>query len=364
MKKHLLLFCLLLACGMLHAQDMSVLTSPVINPNGTITFRIKAPAAQRVEVRGQFMSGTAPLIKGTDGIWSVTLPSPTADIYPYNLVIDGVEVADPGNPHIFPNETFKASLLEIPDPNALYTVNPVPHGKVQYGIYQSHVLNQYRNVLVYTPAEYDQNPTKKYPVFYLISGTTDTEETWFKVGRANTILDNLIARQQAEPMIIVMPYGYMNTGVTPGPSTMAAAEKYVTFAQELTECVMPFVEQNYRTINDRDHRAIAGFSRGGGQAMFTALQHADKFAWLASYSAYLTPECMDKYFPNLAKDANSFQMLWLGVGTSDFLYQGVIDNLNYFKTKGVQHQQVIREGSHTWMHARFCLAETLKKMFR
>ena len=192
----------------------------------------------------------------------------------------------------------------MPDPDALYTINPVPHGKVHYCTYRSHVLQQYRTVVIYTPAEYDLSAGKKYPVFYLVSGTTDSEESWYKTGRANTILDNLIARGQAEPMIVVMPYGYMNGG-TPRPHTMEAGEMYNTFARELTECVIPYVEQNFRTINDRDHRAIAGFSRGGGQSMFTALKHSDRIGW--------------------------------------------IDD---------------REGAHTWMHARYCLAETYKKLFK
>ncbi len=362
MRTLLMWLCGIICCTTMKAQ-YNVLTSPVINQDGSVTFRIHAPKAKEVGVRGQFKSGTTPLTKDSTGTWSVTISSIKPDIYPYNFVIDGVSVADPGNTMLFPNESFKSSLLELPNPKALYTVNDVPHGKVHYCTYRSTVLNQYRNVLVYTPAEYDKNPNKKYPVFYLISGTTDTEETWYKVGRANTILDNLIAQGQAEPMIVVMPYGYMNNG-TPRPSTPQAADMYSVFAKELTECVMPYVESNYRTINDREHRAIAGFSRGGGQSMFTALSHHDKFAWLGSYSAYLTPQVMDAYFPDLKKRTDTFKMIWFCVGTSDFLYQDVVRNHKYFDKKTIRYEQVTRSGSHTWMHARYCLAETYKKLFR
>ncbi len=351
-----------LLCASTSAQ-FNVLTSPVINNDSTVTFRINAPNAKHVEVKGQFKSGSTPLVKEEKGIWSATVKIKRADIYPYNFIVDGVPVADPGNKLVFPNESFKSSLLEIPNANALYTVNKVPHGKVHYCTYFSRVLNEHRNVLVYTPAEYDLSPQKQYPVFYLISGTTDTEETWFKAGRANTILDNLIARSQAEPMIVVMPYGYMNNG-TPRPSTMKAGEMYDTFAREMTECIMPYVEKNYRTINDRDYRAIGGFSRGGGQSMFTALKHPDRFGWLGSFSAYLTPEVMEKYIPNLKEKANSLNMLWFCVGTGDFLYKDVVHNMEYFDKMGIEYEHITRKGGHTWMHARYCLAETYKKLFR
>jgi len=155
----------------------------------------------------------------------------------------------------------------------------------------------------------------------------------------------------------------MNGG-TPRPHTMEAGEMYNTFARELTECVIPYVEQNFRTINDRDHRAIAGFSRGGGQSMFTALKHSDRIGWMGSYSAYLTPQVMDKYFPNLKEKANSLNMLWFCVGKDDILYKEVISNTKYFNEKGIHYEIDDREGAHTWMHARYCLAETYKKLFK
>ena len=354
--------CSFLCCFTLNAQ-YNVLTSPSINKDGSVTFKLDMPNAQRVVLKGQFQKDSLLMSKNAEGIWSVTVNSIKPDIYPYIFVVDGISIADPGNMLIFPNESFKASLLEMPNPEALYTVNQVPHGKVHYCTYKSFILNQYRNVVIYTPAEYDYSPNKQYPVFYLVSGTTDTEETWFKVGRANTILDNLIARGQAKPMIVVMPYGYMNNG-TPPPSSTQAADMYNTFNSELTLCLMPFIEKNFRTITDRDHRAIAGFSRGGGQSMFAALKNPDKFGWLGSFSAYLTPEVMEKNFPNLKEAANSLNMLWFGVGTSDFLYKDVVRNQQYFDEKGIRYEQVAHEGSHTWMHARFCLAETAKKLFK
>ena len=334
----------------------------VFHPGGRITFNYEAPNARKVELSGQFLEKNIPMVRNSRGIWSATVKPAEADIYPYNFVVDGVAVQAQNNMDIFPNENFKASLLEIPDPDALYTVNDVPHGKVQYCTYKSDVMGEYRQMLVYTPADYEKG-NKKYPVFYLVSGTTDTEETWFKVGKVNVILDNLIAQGKAVPMIVVMPYGNV-FGSTPSPTTLAAAKMYQKFEEELTECVMPFVEKNFRTKNTRENRAIGGFSRGGGQSLFTVYSNFDKFSWLASYSAYLTPEVMDIYFPDLQNDIKSLDLMWFGVGTSDFLYQNVLDHQNYFDQKGISYEKMFTDGGHTWMNARTYLAETLQKFFK
>ena len=334
----------------------------IFHPGGRITFNHEAPNARKVELSGQFLEKNIPMVRNSRGIWSATVKPAEADIYPYNFVVDGVAVQAQNNMDIFPNENFKASLLEIPDPDALYTVNDVPHGKVQYCTYKSDVMGEYRQMLVYTPADYEKG-NKKYPVFYLVSGTTDTEETWFKVGKVNVILDNLIAQGKAVPMIVVMPYGNV-FGSTPSPTTLAAAKMYQKFEEELTECVMPFVEKNFRTKNTRENRAIGGFSRGGGQSLFTVYSNFDKFSWLASYSAYLTPEVMDIYFPDLQNDIKSLDLMWFGVGTSDFLYQNVLDHQNYFDQKGISYEKMFTDGGHTWMNARTYLAETLQKFFK
>lgn len=329
------------------------------------TFNVNAPDAKEVLFSSQFTEGNLPMVKNSRGIWSITVQPPVEDIYPYNFIIDGVQVSDPLNTDLFPNENFKASLVEFPDPTKPYTMKKdVPHGRMQYCSVWSDVLNMWRPLVVYTPAGYDST-TDRYPVFYLVSGTTDTEETWFKVGKTNVILDNLIAEGKAEKMIVVMPYGYMMKG-TPMPTSLAAAEMYSEFAAELTQTVMPYVEKEFRTVNDRDHRAIAGFSRGGGQSLFTALSNLDKFAYLCSYSAYLTPEMMDKYFPDLtAEKLNSeLKLYWYGVGTSDFLYANVLDNQKYLDAKGVKYEKIYTEGGHTWMNARTYLATTLQKLFK
>ncbi len=358
----------------------NAVASPLVSMAGAVTFNLQAPNAKEVLLSSQFLKEPVPMVKGRNGLWTLTVTPEKRDIYPYNFIVDGVSISDPLNKDLFPNENFKASLVEIPAGFAFrrpgapapqaqqgvpYGVRDVPHGKMQYCQYRSSVLNAWRPLVVYTPAGYETSG-KNYPVFYLISGTTDTEETWFKVGKLNTILDNLIADGKAEPMIVVMPYG--NMGSTPQPTSMAATKVYDVFARELTECVMPYVEQSFRTVNDRDHRAIAGFSRGGGQSLFTALSHPDKFAWLASYSAYLTPEMMDNCFPQYGENPalinDQFKLVWYGVGSEDFLYKQVVENREYLDKKGIKHEDMNTDGGHTWMNARAYLNETLQKFFK
>ena len=358
----------------------TAVASPLVSMAGAVTFNLQAPNAKEVLLSSQFLKEPVPMVKGRNGLWTLTVTPEKRDIYPYNFIVDGVSISDPLNKDIFPNENFKASLVEIPAGFAFrrpgapapqaqqgvpYGVRDVPHGKMQYCQYRSSVLNAWRPLVVYTPAGYETSG-KRYPVFYLISGTTDTEETWYKVGKLNTILDNLIADGKAEPMIVVMPYG--NMGSTPQPASMAATKMYEVFAKEMTECIMPYVEQSFRTVNDRDHRAIAGFSRGGGQSLFTALSHPDKFAWLASYSAYLTPEMMDTCFPQYGQNPalinDQFKLVWYGVGSDDFLYKQVVENREYLDKKGIKHEDMTTGGGHTWMNARTYLNETLQKFFK
>ena len=357
-------------------------SSPLVSMMGAVTFNLQAPDAKEVLLSSQFLKEPVPMKKGRNGLWTITVTPEKRDIYPYNFIVDGVSISDPLNKDIFPNETFKASLVEIPampplrfgpesnrqpqaEEGVPYGIRDVPHGKVTHCTYRSTVLNDWRPLVVYTPAGYEASD-KEYPVLYLISGTTDTEETWYKVGKLNTILDNLIAAGKAEPMVVVMPYG--NMGTTPMPTSMAATKMYATFAKELTECIMPYVQRNFRLVNDRDHRAIAGFSRGGGQALFTALSNPDKFAWLASYSAYLTPEMMDTCFPQYGANPSlinqGFKLLWYGVGTEDFLYEQVVKNRDYLDRKGIRHEDLTTGGGHTWMNARAYLNETLQKFFK
>jgi len=341
--------------------------SPVVNPDRTVTFRFRAPNARQVELNAQFLRANQPLTEDASGVWSVTVGPVEPNLYPYSFVVDGVPVADPSNVNLFPNERFKNSLVDVPsDPPALYAVRDVPHGEVTHCWYTSKSMGGTRPLVIYTPPGYREGATQ-YPAFYLISGTTDTEETWFRAGRANFILDNLIADKRAVPMVIVMPYGNTFTG-TPDPSSLQAAEMYKAFNDDLVGSIIPYVEAHYRVVPNRQKRAIAGFSRGGGQSLFAGFTNLDTFAWVCSYSAYLTAEVFDKYFPTLSAKPEAInqrlKLLWLGVGNEDFLYKQAVAFDELLTERRIEHKKLITGGGHTWMNARTYLTETVQLFFK
>ncbi|MBN2635239.1 MAG: hypothetical protein JXR61_03140 [Prolixibacteraceae bacterium] len=342
--------------------------SPRVNPDKTVTFSYNAPNAQTVILDAQFGS-QLPMTKGTNGIWSVTTEPVKPDIYPYNFIVDGTRVMDPANEDFFPNEFFKASLVDIPG-NAplIHSMQDVPHGTITYSNYKSNSMNgTYRPLVIYTPPGYEKNQDKKYPVLYLISGTTDTEETWFKVGKANLILDNLIFQQKAVPMIIVMPYG--NNGISvSGPSGPDVTQMYDAFEKDLMNDIIPFVEKNYRVIADRENRAVAGFSRGGGQSLWAGLSNTDKFAYICSYSAYLTKDDFESNFSSFYADPEAtnkkMKLFWLSVGNEDFLFQQAEEFMDLLKEKKINTKTLITSGGHTWMNCKLFLSESAPLLFK
>lgn len=353
--------------------------SPQINPDKTVTFRITAPNAQDVKLSLQSEKAPVQMVKDARGSWSVTVGPVKPDIYPYSYIIDGVQVMDAGNMYYFPNERFKGSLLEVSgDSSLIHSMRDVPHGTVTYELYQS-AEGTTGTVLVYTPPGYDNNPNQKYPVFYLISGTTDTEETWFKVGKANLILDNLIAEGKAKPMIIVMPYGNIEAriaeqkgGLKPAdPADRESAEAIArskTFERDLVDNLIPYVEKNYRVIANSENRAIGGFSRGGGQTLRTGFGNIDKFAWICCYSAYLSTTELERDFKQVVenpKETNKkLKLLWVSVGNEDRLYKPATEFIDYLKAKNITHKTLITTGGHTWMNTRVYLANTAPLLFK
>ncbi len=319
------------------------------------------------------------MTKDSSGIWSVTVGPVKPDIYPYNFIVDDVSVMDPANVNFFPNERFKASLVDVPGDTALiHALKDVPHGTVTYEYYPS-LENTTGSVVVYTPPGYDKNPKQQYPVFYLISGTTDTEETFFKVGRTNFILDNLIAAGKAKPMIVVMPYGNPAVRIAeqkgkprPGDPVPRDGEDAMNrakmFETDLLTNILPYVEKNYRTINNRTSRAIGGFSRGGGQTLRAAFGNMDKFAWICCYSAYLTNAEMEKNYQHVynspAKTNKELKLLWVSVGNEDFLYNQTVEFMDFLKAKKVNYKRLVTPGGHTWMNVKTYVAESAQLLFK
>lgn len=320
--------------------------STVCHTDGTVTFNYRNDNAKEVLVDVQF-AGRNPMTRDSvTGLWTVTLGPAAPDMYPYCFVVDGISIMDPGNPQFFPNEGFKNSLLEIPGGGTLpHDICDVPHGRIEYVHYYSKVVGGTNSAVVYLPPTYQTSIQKKYPVFYLISGTTDTEEVYYKVGRVNYILDNFIAAKKAKEMIVVMPYG--------NPSHF-----------DLISDLMPYIEQNYRTVNNRESRAIGGFSRGGNQALYNGLTNLNKFSYLCSYSSFTSTDIPDVY-DNAAETNKQIRLFWLGVGTDDFLYGNTRDYMQFLDDKGIRSVKELTTDKfgHTWMNAKYFLAKTLPLLF-
>ena len=333
--------------------------SPIVNPDNTVTFNLNAPNAKSVVISAQFAPKTE-MTKNEHGIWTITLGPVAPDIYPYCFEVDGVAVMDPQNPDWFPNEGFKNSMVDV-RAGKDHDVKSVPHGKVDYVNYWSETMGLHGNAIIYTPPTYDKNPDKKYPVFYLISGTTDTEEVYFKVGKMNLILDNLIAEGKAKEMIIVLPYGNPSKYFPAGTNTFRMGDM---FSKDLLNDLMPYVEANYRTINDRENRAIGGFSRGGNQGLAFGLTNIDKFSYFCSYSSF-TSMTLPKVYDNAKKTNKMINLFWLGVGTDDFLYGNAKEYAEFLDSRGIKNVQEYTTGmfGHTWMNARYFLSQTFPLLF-
>ena len=335
--------------------------SPIVNPDNTVTFNLNAPEAKSVIISAQFAPKTE-MQRRDDGVWTITLGPVAPDIYPYCFEVDGIAVMDPQNPDWFPNEGFKNSMVDVRGSQPMdHAVKSVPHGKVDYVNYYSETLGLHGNAIVYTPPTYDKNLDQKYPVFYLISGTTDTEEVYFKVGKMNLILDNLIAEGKAKEMIIVLPYGNPSKYYPAGTNTFAMGD---LFSKDLLNDLMPYVEANYRTINDRENRAIGGFSRGGNQGLAFGLTNLDKFSYLCSYSSFTSMNLPDVY-DNAKKTNKKINLFWLGVGTDDFLYGNAKEYAEFLDSRGIRNVQEYTTGKfgHTWMNARYFLSQTFPLLF-
>ena len=342
--------------------------SAEVHNDNKITFRYFSVNAKEVKVSTQLASGTQPMTKGENGIWSVTLGPVKPDMYPYNFVVDGIQIADPRNTLIFPNEGFQNSIVEITGATPLvHTVQNVPHGTLSYRYYYSPELGT-RPVLIYTPPGYEADTKTKYPVLYLLHGTTDTEETWTKVGRANIILDNLIAEGKAKPMIIVMPYGRAYPVIKKSSGSLRNWENLQEIKKDFLNHLFPFVEKNYRTKEDKESRAVAGFSGGGGTSLYIGLNNPDLFSWVCGFAPGMLKNEFDRNNEVPFKDPlltnQRLKLFWIGVGKEDGLYPVISDYMKVLDEKKIKHETLISDGGHTWMNCKLYLSTIAQKLFK
>ena len=381
MKRHttLILSCLSVFSNLSLAQDAKpaappaqtpapALITPEVHSDNSVTFRFRAPNAQEVKLAREGAGAPVPMQKDDAGVWTVNTAPLPPDYYGYSIVVDGQRSIDPYNSLLKPNLLSTENMVHVQGPPSLpWELNDVPHGEVHHHFYRSAVANDDRDFYVYTPPGYDPSAKKTYPVLYLLHGYSDDASGWTAVGRANIILDNLIAQGKTKPMIVVMPLGYGTMEmIRVGWGDPEVREQNLTkFRDALLTEVMPKVESEYRITKDRSSRAIAGLSMGGSESLLTGLNNLDKFAWVGAFSAGGLPEPFDKDFSGLDANANQkLHLLWIACGTEDRLITANRNLREWLKTKGVQHTDIETPGMHTWMVWRRNLAEFSGLLFR
>ena len=368
--RYLVFSAVLCICSMASGQPTRgpVVVSPQVNSDNTVTFRYLAPLAKEVKLSIQFEKTPVAMTRDTVGLWAVTVGPVKPDMYPYHFVADGLQVADPRNTAIFPNEGFQNSVVEVTgDTPLVHTLQNVPHGTLSYRYYNSSELGT-RPVLIYTPPGYETNTAAKYPVLYLLHGTTDTEETWTKVGRANIILDNLIHQGKAKPMIIVMPYGRAFPVISKSSGSLRNWANLQEFKKDFHQNLLPFIEQNYRVKADKDNRAIAGFSGGGGETLYLGLNNTDMFSWVCGFAPGMLKEEFNRNnevaFANPSLINQRLKLFWVGVGKEDGLYPVISDYLKVLDEKKIRHETFISDGGHTWMNCKLYLTLIAQRLFK
>jgi enterochelin esterase-like enzyme len=401
-----LLAVILLAAAKSNAQETGF--PPGYNPDGTVTMKVRAPNANKVQAvplgKPNGMSKTnLDLTKNPDGNWTITFKPDRPGFHYYNLNIDGLSLLDPGAT-LYWGYWNNTPGLDIPDPKLdFYLPKDVPHGVVRRQIYHSKVTGKVRRAMVYTPPGYDTS-TARYPVLYLQHGASENETGWTQQGKANFILDNLLAEKKAVPMIIVMDYGYATLPGEPsipdpgtygrgggsagtrgpaasrgagGPPATGRADGFgagrggptgpSTFEQVMIQELIPTIDRELRTIPDRDHRAIAGLSMGGGQALQIGSTHMELFASIGSFHGaggnFNPATSYGGAYANAADVNQKMRLIFIGTGTLDTLYNSN-NNLHLaLQSAGIQHTFFTTEESHEWQPWRIDLNEMARLLF-
>lgn len=339
----------------LRAQTTWLGHEPRIAANRTIRFRLPAPDAKAVLLRGEWDAKTLPMTKGANGIWSVTVRPLPPGIYSYSFIVDGVSVVDPANAWIQTSSLWgDISLIEVPAATpAWYDPQPVPRGQVTLLRYYSRALGQEQNLVVYTPPGYDPAATRRYPVLYLLHGYGDHENGWTVTGRANVIADNLIASGQARPMVIVMPLG--QTLPDPPPGTPLAAtsqwmdQNAARFQKDLIDDILPLVQKDFRVRTDVNDRAIAGLSMGGGQSLMIGLHHRNRFGWVAGFSSYQPNLRAADVAAHPAATNQNLHLLYVACGKDDSLLPASLKFVSTLKAAGIRPLTFVEtSGHHQW----------------
>ncbi len=359
-------------------------TSPEVAADGRVTFRILAPKADTIRLTGDFpYDATVPmqpppqraLTRGDQGVWEITVGPLPPGSYRYNFNVDGVSVMDPRNPSTSESNDNSWSLVHVPGADFMDT-KPVPHGALAAVTYYSKALGRFRRMHVYTPPGYESGQGR-YPVFYLLHGAMDCDDSWGTVGRAGFILDNLIAAGKAKPMIVVMPAGHTGPfSFTPGAARPAVDEFQADFKGD----IVPYIERTYRVRTGRADRAIAGLSMGGMQTLGIAMSDLDKYAYIGVFSSGIFGLTGRGAIPNMptgpsfeeqnartlddARLKQDLKLVWFATGKDDFLLETSRATVALLKQHGFDVNYHESAGAHTWTNWREYLNEFAPLLFR
>ena len=360
--------------------------SPEIHENNTVTFRLRAPKAVKVEVIGDFLEtpSAAQLKEGENGIWEYTTPEPLeSELYSYIFFVDGLRMNDPANMLINRDVSSMSNIFIIPgDPGDLYSVNNILHGTLSHSWYDSPTLEEQRRITIYTPHGYE-NSKQSYPVFYLLHGSGGDEEAWITLGRTVQIMDNLIAQGKAKPMIVVMPNGHTQNVAAVGesyrhyrPQMGGGQRQAVASMEDSFGDILKFVENNYRVKKDKANRAIAGLSMGGMHSAAISAQYPNTFNYIGVFSAPPIASMMarseserakyaEEFMPKLElQQKNGFKLYWIACGDTDFLYQGVKDSMKKMDEIGFNYTYRESGEGHIWKNWRIYLSEFAPMLFK
>lgn len=374
------------------------IVSPEIHDDNTVTFRMRAPKAIKVEVTGDFLPtremdtpygkfdvpGVAELKENEEGVWEFTTPEPlSSELYSYTFMVDGIRMNDPSNVMMIRDVASVTNVFIIPgNPGDLYSVNDVAHGTVARRWYDSPTLKEQRRITIYTPPGYE-NGNQTYPVFYLLHGSGGDEEAWIALGRTAQIMDNLIAQGKAKPMIVVMPNGHTQNAAAPGessrhylPAMGGGQREAVASMEDSFEDIIKFVESNYRVKKNKANRAVAGLSMGGMHSAAISAQYPNTFDYVGVFSAPPIATMMARGNEDAAKyteefvkklqtqQKNGFKLYWIACGDTDFLYQGVIDSMKKMDEIGFNYTYRESGEGHIWKNWRIYLYEFAPMLFQ
>lgn len=355
--------------------------SPEVNPDGSVTFRLYAPKAHNVVVIGDWINGISPLTEGEGGVWEYTTAPLPSELYTYRFYVDGLIGLDPGNPFTLRDVGYTFSYFYVDGDNAsYYEVQDVPHGNVEQIWYRSGATGKDRRLSVYLPAAYDGK--KKFPVLYLLHGSGGDENAWLELGKTARIMDNLIAKGEAVPMIVVMPNGNIGVEAAPGetPDNLAfrpvmsdqipSSYKNGTYEASFGE-IVSFIDGRYKTVRNRQSRAVAGLSMGGFHSLYISLNHPDLFSWTGLFSAGLVPQFtsdLDVYSNREAKlrayQKKGCNLFWIAIGKEDFLYDVNRDFRAELDALGFPYEYHESSRGHLWCNWRQYLLLFAPRLFR